>query len=317
MPRVNPNATQRKRLLKANAFRCCVCKRPSVGFHFHHIDANSSNTVDENLAVLCVEDHDRHHRPNEYESRSNHLELDAKEILGLKNSWEAFVVEANRPEPKVIATLSAYGTEELIHSLQLVMQWPDEKIEYKRSFHLLDGNLDRLTDEVLEELAAIGPKVKLALINQPLPVEHCPSCQTAFSRTLKPAVVIRLTDPAWETESACGIYINPDQPSLAIVFSLSERNILSGGLHLCQGKFLHYCSEGVEDSVPIHARLSVRRQATRIVKQILREWTPNRIFIGTGAPNELEIISGLILPKCWEVKAANTRGGEAIRGSES
>jgi hypothetical protein len=136
MARANPTSTQKERLLQANAFRCCVCKRRSVGVHLHHIDGNSSNTVDENLAVLCVEDHDRHHRPDEYESRANHLELDANEILRLKNSWEAFVVEANRPDPRVIATLSAYGTEEVIHSLQLVMQWPDERIEYKRSFHL-------------------------------------------------------------------------------------------------------------------------------------------------------------------------------------
>lgn len=136
-------------------------------------------------------------------------------FFAVRIPWEAFVIEANRPKPKVIATLSAYGAEELIHSLQLVMQWPDERVEYKRSFHLLDGDLDRLTDEVFEELAGIGSRVKLALIREPLPVEHCPSCRTAFSRTLKPPVITRLTDPAWATESACGIYINPDQPSLA------------------------------------------------------------------------------------------------------
>lgn len=84
------------------------------------------------------------------------------------------MIEANRSEPKVIAALSAYGTEDLIHSLTLVMQWPDERVEYKRSFHLMDGDLDRLTDEVFEDLATISPKVKLAQINQPLPVEYCP-----------------------------------------------------------------------------------------------------------------------------------------------
>lgn len=307
MSRVNPNAAQKERLLQANAFRCCVCKRPSIGFHLHHIDGNSSNTVDENLAVLCVEDHDRHHRPDEYESRANHLELDATEILRLKNSWEAFVIEANQPDPKVIATLSGYGTENLIHSLQLVMQWPDERVEYKRSFHLLDGDLDRLTDEVFDELAAIGPKVKLAVINQPLPVEHCPSCRTAFSRTLKPAVVMRLTDVAWATDSACCIYINPDQPSLAIVIFLRQQQVLSGSLHLCQGKFLGYASEGIDDRVPIRPKPSVRAQATRIVNQVLSEWTPSKVFIGTGDPDEPKIINTLALPKCWEVRVANTR----------
>lgn len=307
MARVNPTAPQKGRLLQANAFRCCVCKRPSVGFHFHHIDGNSSNTVDKNLAVLCVEDHDRHHRPDEYQSGARHLELDAGEILRLKDSWEAFVVEANRPEPTVIATLSAYGTEKLIHSLQLVMQWPDERIEYKRSFHLLDGDFDRLTEEIFEELAGIAPKVKLALINEPLPVEHCPSCRTAFSRTVKPPVVTRLTDPAWATESSCGIYINPDQPSLAITLSFREEQILSGSLHLCKRKFLHYSSEGIDERGPISSKPSIRAQATRIVNQVLREWTPSKVFIATGDPDEPEIINTLALPKCWEVKVAGTR----------
>jgi hypothetical protein len=178
-------------------------------------------------------------------------------------------------------------------------------IEYKRSFHLLDGDLDRLTDEVFEELAAIGPKVKLALINQPLPVEHCPSCRTAFSRTLKPPVVSRLTDPAWATESACGIYINPDRPSLSIVLSFREQQILSGSLHLCQCKFLDYSSEGIDERVPVKARPSIRAQATRIVNQVLREWTPSKVFIGTGDPDAPDIISTLTLPKCWEVRRSN------------
>jgi len=307
MARVNPTASQKDRLLKANAFRCCVCKRRSIGFHFHHIDENSSNTIDENLAVLCVEDHDRHHRMREYESRARHLELDAREILRRKNSWEAFVIEANRPEPTVIATLSAYGTEELIHSLQLVMQWPDERVEYKRSFHLLDGDLDRLTDEVFKELAGIGTKVKLALINEPLPVEHCPSCRTGYSRTLKPPVVTRLTDSAWATESACAIYINPAQPSLAIILSFRGEQILSGSLHLCQAKFLDYSSEGIDERVPISSKPSIRAQATRIFNQVLREWSPSKVFIGTGDPDKPEIINTLMLPKCWEVRVAKAQ----------
>lgn len=206
--------------------------------------------------------------PMKNESPSNHLELEPEEILRLKNSWEAFVLEANQPDPKVLATLSCYGTAELIHSLQLVMQWPDERMEYKRSFHLLDGDLDRLTDEVFEELAAIGPRVKMAVIDQPLPVEHCHACRTGLSRTVKPALVLRLTDPAWATDSTCSVYINPEEPSLAIVFFLGEHEVLSGSLHLCQGKFLHYASEGIDEPVPIQPELSVRDQAIRIVNAV-------------------------------------------------
>src|SRR5580658_4072109 len=132
MARVNPGPTQRKRLLKANADRCCVCKRFGVGLHLDHIDEDPSNTVDANPAILCVEDHDRNHRPAAYRPKVNHLELGPEQIHQYKMSWEAFIVV--QPNPKVVATLAAYGTVELSHSLQLVMQWPDEQIEYLRSF---------------------------------------------------------------------------------------------------------------------------------------------------------------------------------------
>lgn len=227
--------------------------------------------------------------------------MDVNEIQQRKTSWEAFVAEARKPDPKVLAALSAYGTKDLIHSLQLVMQWPDERIEYTRAFHLLDGDLDRLTDEVMEELADIGPKVKLAVVNQPLAVEHCPCCGKGLSRTFKPAVVTRLTDPTWATDSSCSIYINPRQPSLAILFSLRGQEILVGSLHLCQKKFLHYSSEGVDDRVPIRRRPSVRAQATQIVRYILREWSPATLSIGTGDSDQPELISDLQLPECWEV----------------
>ena len=302
MNRVNPTKVQKQRLLEANAHRCCVCKRPSIGFNFHHIDGDPSNTVDENLAVLCCEDHDRNQRPREYKPKVNHLELGKEEISRLKKSWEAFVAESKKPDPKVIATLSAYGRKESIHSLRLVMQWLDERIEYQRDYHLLDGDLDRLTDEVLNELASFGKSVKLALIDQLLPVEYCTCCHSSLSRTLKPAVVTRLTDPGWITDSVCSIYINPIQPSLALVFFLGEQQILSGSLHLCQGKYLHYSSEGIDDSIPIKPKPSVRRQATEIVNHILKEWSPAKTLIGTGDQDNPRIITALEFPKIWEKK---------------
>ena len=72
-----------------------------MGLNLHHMDGDSANTVDENLAVLCVEDHDRHHHPHDYAPQPKHLELGAEEILRLKNSWEAFVVEAQKSSPSV------------------------------------------------------------------------------------------------------------------------------------------------------------------------------------------------------------------------
>ena len=222
MARINPTLPQKQRLLEANAFRCCVCKRSSIGFNFHHIDGNSSNTVDQNLAVLCVEDHDMHHRPNEYDEQCNHLELDKEEILRLKTSWEAFVLEAKTNTPDVMATLSCYGTEELIHSLQLVMQWPDERIEYARSFHLLDGNLDRLTDAVFRELDSISPNIKMAVIDEPLPVEHCPCCGKGFSRMMSASSCCQ-TDRSIVVNRIVLLHLHQSRPTFACFGILPER----------------------------------------------------------------------------------------------
>lgn len=300
MARVDPTDAQRMRLLEANAHRCCVCKLPNLGLHLHHIDGNSSNTIDRNLAVLCVEDHDRHHRPKPYSASVNHLELRADVITDNKRSWEAFVVEARQDAPTVIATLAAYGSVEAVHSFQLVMQWPDERIEYKRSFHLLDATPDRLTDEIIAEVKAIGPHVKLVSVSQPLPIEYCPCCGTGYSRTVKPAIVTRLTDPAWQTDSICSIYINPTQASLAVSMFLKDGCLFSGSLHLCQDSFLHYANDYYEERVAVRKSPSVRAQATGIIRSVIKEWGPAKILIGTGDHDLPTLIENLELPRCWE-----------------
>jgi len=298
--RANPGDAQRRRLLKASAHRCCVCKRQGVGLHLHHIDEDSSNTVDQNLAVLCVEDHDRHHRPGAYQPRANHLELAPEQIRQYKRSWETFVVEARQRNPKVVATLAAYGTVDLIHSLKLVMQWPDERIEYEKSYHLLEGTLDKLTDAVMEEVWQIGRKVKVVIVNEPLAVEHCPCCGSGLGRTSKPAIVIRHTDPDWQAKSSCAIYVNPGWPSITILFFLREKELLAANLHLCRSRFLHYYCEGIDERIAVQPSQSIRANATRIVTRLLKEWSPASVFIGTGDPDAPELTGGLNLPAFWE-----------------
>lgn len=311
MTRVPPLPSQKDRLLEANAHHCCVCKRTNVGLHLHHIDGDHSNTIDSNLAVLCVEDHDRHHRPTKYEVRASHTELGADEILGLKTSWEAFVVESRRPDPKVIATVSTYGNKNLIHSLQLAMQWPDESIEYTKSYHLLDGDLDQLTDKMFDELHSIGKNIKLVVVSQVLPVDHCPCCGKGFSRTTKTAIVIRLTDPGWATDSSCNIYVNPDQPSLAALIYLRDDLLVQSSLHLCQGKFLHFHSDWIDDRVPVKSTSSVRTQASQIINHFLGEWDPAIVRVGTGNPDDPEPIADLFLPSCWEISRPRSHTKEA------
>lgn len=281
-----------------------MCKRYGVGLHLHHIDGNSSNTVDENLAVLCVEDHDRHHRPGAY--HVNHLDLGPEKIREHKRYWEAFVAETRKPSPAVVATLSAYGSYEQIHSLQLVMQWAD-RIEYSRSYHLLDASMDKMTDAVMEELKDFGPGVMLAMIDKPLPVEHCPCCGGGYQRKLNAPVVIRYTDPEWSTHSTCTIYVKSDVPRLELTFFLREKELFYGILHLCNGEFLHYHSEDIDERVAIRPTPSVRTQAVRVVKAILKDWSPANVFIGTGPSNAPEILDELNLPAFWEKRPKSKR----------
>jgi hypothetical protein len=300
MARIDPSLKQRQKLYDANAHRCCVCKRYDVGLHLHHIDEDSSNTIDENLAVLCVEDHDRHHRPAAY--RVNHLDLGPQKIREHKRSWEAFVAETRKPSPAVIATLSAYGSYEQIHSLQLVLQWA-ERIEYSRSYHLLDGNMDKMTDAVMEELKDFGPGVQIAFIDKPLPIEHCPCCGSGYYRKLDPPVVIRHTDPDWSTQSTCAIYVRADVPWLELTFFMRNDELFHGSLHLCNGNFLHYHSDGIDERVAVRPKPSVRAQATRIVRAILKDWSPANVFIGTGSSDAPDMLEDLTLPLVWEKNA--------------
>ena len=305
MSRLRPAPSQERRLLEANADRCSVCKRKGLGLNLHHIDGDSSNTVDANLAVLCVEHHDLHHRPSKYTPASKHKELGSAKLLALKASWEAFVLEARKPAPEVLATVTTYGTIERIHSIELVMQWPDERIEFVRAFHLRDGTLAQLTNEVISEVSQIGQHIKLALVAEPQPDENCSCCGRGFSHTMKPAVVARLTNSDWKTKSICSIYVNPHKASLALVFTLTEVTLFTGSLHLCSGKYLHYLSDGIDEPIELMPRPSVRTQAARIVDSLLKEWEPAHVFLGTGDEHAPTIIQTLQLPRAWEQRAAN------------
>jgi hypothetical protein len=185
------------------------------------------------------------------------------------------------------------------------MQLPNERIEFVRAYHLRDGTLDQLTDDLFRELAEIGPHIKLALIDGPQAVEHCSCCGHGVSHTMKPAVVARLTNPDWQTKSICSIFINPIQPSLALVFSLADQELFAGSLHVCNGQFLHYASEGIDEQVEIRSKVGVRTQATRVVDRLLKEWAPAQIFIGTGDEDAPTMLQSLQLPKVWERRAAN------------
>ena len=98
MKRVAVPAKMARKLYELNANSCCVCKRTGVGLNLHHIDGDSSNTTEENLAVICVKDHDAHHRPNKY-TALNHMDLSAERLHAYKTEWEEFVFLCRKGTP--------------------------------------------------------------------------------------------------------------------------------------------------------------------------------------------------------------------------
>jgi hypothetical protein len=297
--RKNPSPQQQQRLLRKNAGVCCVCKQRGLAINFHHIDGDNSRTVDENLAVLCVKDHDAHHRPCAY-SESNHLELGANRIQEYKESWEAFVTEASRPHPKILAVVNLYGAESEIHSMRLIFQWQSEKIEFERVYHLLtSGPPNKWIERAISEVLWLGKGIKIVTVDKPLEVQYCPVCSSSLSNTIDESYAKRLTDESWSTNSLCSIYVNPDQPSLAILIALKDEILYQGHLHRC-GNYLHYACDKYDERIPIAKKPSVRTQATRVVGRIVDEWQPRETLIGTGNHNMPSLISDLKLPHCWE-----------------
>jgi hypothetical protein len=298
MSRKNPKKQQRERLLQKNAFVCCVCKKRGLGTHLHHIDGDSSNTVDENLAVLCVKDHDLHHRPQVY-SAINHIELGVNKIREFKESWEAFVLEVQKPEANACAVLTMYGSTSEVHSMQALFQWADGRIEFERTYHQTDGTPEACIENLMDQFKWLGKGIKLLLINEPLPVEYCPCCSSPLKRFLMENQYKRLFHKSWNADSMCSIYINPNLPSLAISLFLNQECIYKGHLHLC-GDDLHYFCSNFEERFPITKKPSVRTQATRIIQEVINIWEPGYLFIGTGEQSNPHLIEDFELPRCWE-----------------
>jgi hypothetical protein len=298
MSRKDPTVGQRERLLKKNARVCCVCKNRGLGTHLHHIDGNNSNTIDDNLAVLCVKDHDLHHRPNAY-SGVNHVELGAEKIRAFKESWEAFVEEARKPDSDICVVLTTYGSYSEVHSMQAVFQWSDGNIEFERVYHQLDGTAEDCIDRLFNEFEWLGKGIKLIFVDEPQPVEYCTCCNSSLKRFLMENQYKRLFYKSWESESICSVYINPVQPSLAILLSLKDETIYQGHLHLC-GNFLHYQCDNFEERFPISRKPSVRTQATKLVQEVIDVWAPGHLLLGTGDQAHPHLIHDLRLPRCWE-----------------
>jgi len=298
--RKNPTPNQRKSLLLKNAYRCCVCKQSGVGFELHHIDGDNSNTIESNLAVLCVSDHDNHHRPNRYTHKIFCKDLRPEVLEIYKNRWENFVVEAKKEKPQVIATLNVFGFDDFIHSMKLVMQRIDGTIEYEQLHHLHFGTPEDWIDDVLQEVQNIGNNIKVVVVNSPLEVEICPESKRSYSQTLDECMATKITASDWGDNSYLSVFINAEQPSLGLIVCYDNEVIFTATLHKCKDDFLHLESEGPNFREKIKSKPSIRTQVSSIVKKLVHEWEPAFILYGTGDPDAPQTLENMTLPKFWE-----------------
>jgi hypothetical protein len=289
---------KKEQLLSMNARVCCICRKRGQGINFHHIDGTPSNNDLTNVAVLCVKDHDAHHRPETY-AESNHLDLGAEKIMNAKVEWETFVKEARKENPRVLAVINVYGTEKRIDSMRLILQTNDSKIIFERIYHLHKGPPESWIDMALDEVCWIAPKAPITVISKPLSIEYCSSCNNSLSNIVDRNFATMMTASDWSEKSICSIYINPLRASLAILISYEHDNLFMASLHKC-GTFLHFHCDKYDKRIPIKKSPGVRTQATRLVHKVLKEWHPARIFIGTGDEDKPELIQTFSLPLHWE-----------------
>lgn len=274
-----------------------MCKRTGIGLNLHHIDGDSSNTVEENLAVLCINEHDAHHRPGKYPSL-NHLDLSAEKISAYKIEWEAFVQECKKDGPRALAMINMFGTHENIVGMKLIFQWENGKIIFERCYQQLDGDVDYWTDKAFEEILRFGKNIKVVLIDEPLPIEFCPNDNVSLSRTLDAPAAKRIIENDWKEKSIATVYINPEQASLAIIIFYNNDVIYSVHMHRCGNKIKYTNYKGTK-SAKIKP-LRVRKQVNAYILQIIEEWEVGMVFYGTGDPDTPTIMRECKLPIFWE-----------------
>ena len=278
---------------------CCVCKKRGIGTNFHHIDGNHNNNREENIALLCIEEHDQHHRPHAYD-QTKHLNLGADKIREFKLQWEQTVQECKSEHPQILAVINVYGTFDDIHSVRLIIQNINSKIIYERIFHLLVGTPDKWIDAILDEVVWLGKNIKLTIVEKPLQVEYCPCCQMSLASTLDRNTAVHLTASDWKDKSVASIYVNQKFPSVALTLFYGNELLYKAHLHKCNDKSFHFLTDKFEEMTPIKKKPSVRVQATEIMQKVVHSWIPGRILIGTGNADNPTMINEFKLPDIWE-----------------
>jgi 5-methylcytosine-specific restriction endonuclease McrA len=83
---------------------CCVCHEHGLSVQIHHIDDDPSNNAPENLAVLCLQDHDRTQLAGGFGRR-----LQATEVRRYRNDWLERVKIRREQADKIASERMARG----------------------------------------------------------------------------------------------------------------------------------------------------------------------------------------------------------------
>ncbi|EOU2013939.1 tetratricopeptide repeat protein [Clostridium perfringens] len=140
-------------LLENSNFVCCCCKGiKSDSYIIHHIEeySNSQDNSYENLAVLCLNDHDLAHRSPKLTNK-----LTADQIRSSKESWEAQVkihniaIARNGQREKFFIQIPRYKNLEL-EIERLKERVSDKEKLLTRSEAFFDLEISKLNKRILE-----------------------------------------------------------------------------------------------------------------------------------------------------------------------
>lgn len=294
-------------MLKKNNDVCCVCKTRGLGVNLHHLDGDRSNTVEANLAVLCVRDHDSHHRPKRYDP-VRHLSLGPEEIKKCKQLWEAFVAEASKSDTKILAVINIYGEKEFISALRIAFQW-EKHVGFQEVINASDLPQNLWMEKVYDIINWLGKDISTIVIDKILPFNFCPTCvdngkskPTRLDPKLYESITKKLTSATWDTDSSVSIYSDPDEPFLTFVVLLGTEVVNCIRIHKEGKNIVIFCSDPLSEE-EIHVEKFSRKDLEEVIRDIIVDlilkWEPARCAFITREGDSLALINGIALNEAW------------------
>jgi hypothetical protein len=118
---------------------CCVCRQRGKPVQIHHIDGDSSNSVGDNLAVLCFDCHRETQIRGGFDRK-----LDAAQVRLYKEDWNNRV-EQKRGEEGCSTRLESAGGDQTLRYFQVKEKSDEHLYDFEADFVLV-GSADTAAD---------------------------------------------------------------------------------------------------------------------------------------------------------------------------